>query len=113
MNEKILELITVRLDTLGVKIGVVGEQLWYVLIKQVRIEGWAYLGATGLLLLLVLILSLLAWSARKDRGDDTICCSILGLFIFACMLGTSYCGLARVFNPEFYALQEILRVFGK
>ncbi len=109
-----------RLDALAAKMGVTGQYLWGVLLRQAHVAVWEAVG--GLLLgAIAIIVGLLAlwWGIRqpKDKydclGDGALGAVVCGSISF--VLG-SIASLVNAFslptllmNPGYWALQDLIR----
>lgn len=122
MNEQLTKLLT----DLAEKLGTTAEHLWSVLIRQAYISGTA-----GIVITVILIASLIGWLKfilKKMRPDSRGCrewdygnnskewswmawgASVtLSLMVIACQYGD----ILGLFNPEFWALQQILKSVSK
>ena len=118
MNENVTKL----LETLAQKLGTTSEYLWRALLKQ------APIAATTTLIQITLIM-LFGWSLykihkrlmKKDANGDTLYYDheelavipmVMGAFIFGIMFICAFCSIDDVingyFNPEYWALRDIL-----
>ena len=100
------------LAKLADKLGTTAEHLWQVLIRQARVE---VVTDTGFILLTAVCLyGLWRWwkSALKRDPDDgemigLVICSICGLVLFIASLVNVYEIPTLIFNPEYWAIQQI------
>lgn len=108
-----------RIDALAAKMGVTGSHLWGVLIRQARIEGIEWLCWAALWISIASAGAYLAYRCHNspdDNWDDPVpigfcilasaICFLIGL---GCIGGTP----ALFLNPEYWALQQILKAVGK
>lgn len=124
-----------RLDVLGEKLGVAAGHLWYVLVRQGYAEAIASLVICVLLMLVIVMMLKMVIPAWKqglafslEQGSDKIRYPkdwpprilfpvILGTGIsiisFVVLAVNAYAGVMYLVNPEYFALQKILEVFGK
>jgi hypothetical protein len=109
MNEQTIQL----LDTYATKLGTTSELLWGVLLKQAPISATADL---ILLAFLFLIAGLCFWCSAKcfDNDDDgkatLFCVGVVFSILFTINGACSLSSIAGAYlNPEYWALQEILR----
>lgn len=117
MEEKAIEL----LEGLAQQLNTTADMLWACLLKQAHIEGMAWLIFYGLSLLVFLI----CWRVYKRRkiryeaeeidADSyisanlimAVVCVVLTIVIVSTVNST----LSALFNPEYWALQEVLKLF--
>ena len=118
MNEQMTQEIMKRIDVLAVKLGVTGQYLWGVLVKQAEVEAiedilsallFGVLAGIGLYIIKKMIK---IW--QSDEYDEvgimlgSIACFIavvVGLIGFVCCMISS---ITPIMNPEFFALRQIL-----
>lgn len=117
MSDEIMQII----DQLSERLQVPAEQIWSALLVQARIEGWI-----GLVMPVVLsfVLWVTAWRiyATKIRGKGLF--EVNEFWGIACMLAAvvavaiavvgacaSSMSIAGLFNPEYWALKEIMYLF--
>jgi hypothetical protein len=112
-----------RLDALAVKLGTTTEYLWGVLIKQAKVEAITSIATTILFLLMVGACAVVGrhiyratdWK-RDDNGDAgvvTAACWAVGVpCLFAAIL-YAYMLPTLLLNPEYWALQEVIRYIGR
>ena len=123
-----------RIDALGEKLGVAAGQLWEVLVAQHAVVNGIYFSATGLVFLVVGLVSMVLFfgslktgeenrKTMKDHYDNkyyrwravdvtrTAICSVLAILGLVAGLFTTLFNVPHLINPEYYALQDILRVF--
>lgn len=118
MNENVTKL----LETLAQKLGTISEYLWRALLKQAPI-------AATITLIQITLIMLFGWSLykihkrlmKKDANGDTLYYDheelavipmVMGAFIFGIMFICAFCSIDDVingyFNPEYWALRDIL-----
>lgn len=111
MNDQTTQL----LRELAERLGTTTEHLWGVLVRQAPLSGLTHLFCWGIA---ATIFTLSFKRIRKIDNDewDTPARSIatgiwaIGLLIFTCMLySDSQMIIAAFFNPEFWALKQILK----
>ena len=106
MQEELLK----RLDLLATKLGVAVEHLWAVLVRQGTVEGviGAFAAILGGVICLVSFKNLRA--AYQEYEDGTVVgwafLAFMSLIAFA--IGVDQA--KYLFNPEYFALQEVLRL---
>jgi len=121
MDKDLTAEILKRLDVLSEKLGTTATHLWAVLVKQAYITGIADSVAAGFMLFLVVVgykLLKAGWvAAVKDHWDDfpvRVIAGVLLVVVCAVLFGCSvYSAVLELGNPEYFALHEILTVFGK
>jgi hypothetical protein len=114
MKEEILS----RLDALALKLGVAVEHLWEILVRQGFVEGVC--GAIGLLLgsFGVCVSYKLFKKAFHDDIDDNLAggCIIAGVIIAILAIIFILIGffdIQYLFNPEYFALNKVLKIIGE
>ena len=100
-----------RLDALAETLGVASEHIWQILVQQGTVEG--IYGIVGMLLAFGFLMGALKlistdWNKLSDdrigqRGFGVFILTILGLILFL----SGYFNLGYLFNPEYFAIQEI------
>ena len=117
MKEKLMSM----LDVLAEKLGTTTELLWSVLVKQAEIESYIWLSWLlawlFLFSILVLIFIKAAYTGKKQNWEMWGCWYI-GVTASICIGITviAFCYsqyLIAAYNPEYWALNEILSTFGK
>lgn len=112
MNEEILQ----RIDALAAKLGVVGEHLWAVLVKQVQVDVIVASGVLGLWTALSILWYVTNRAAIKKHGFSDAMEFGVGRTIFFAMLVVvgiivwSACSpviLTGLLNPEYAALKKL------
>ena len=112
-----------RLDALAAKLGVTATHLWEVLVAQQALR-WMNVVAEVVALGVaagLLYVSCKVFGKHKDSGDMEEIVSFIGMLLFAvasagvlfCIIGDGTTAIKATINPEFYALQEVLKVLGK
>lgn len=126
MNKELQQQVFDALQALAEKLGTSAEYLWSVLLKQAYIEGmWHLAWATFWGVLLIVGISLLvrgcivlnsnAEVRRLSNRQEVIvafCFTAGGLSTLVGFIGfsvTSWHALVQLGNPEYWALQQILR----
>jgi hypothetical protein len=110
MDQEILQ----RIDTLAEKLGVVGEQLWTVLVLQVHIH--VIQKIIPIICGIIYIFLFYRWWSKLGKKDPFeyehpfvligwIVAVIMVIFIL--LESTDIIGM--IINPEYYALQKLLR----
>ena len=113
MSEQMQKELLARIDLLAAKFATTGSHLWEVMVKQQIINGWV--GVFWAALFLIATVVAVRWCLRKlSKGDyygdsfdlyfGTILIGVVGLYGFAISSGS----VARLFNPEYYALMDLL-----
>ncbi|MEW6016513.1 MAG: hypothetical protein AB1760_00400 [Pseudomonadota bacterium] len=112
--------ITLILDELAKRFGATAEHLWAVMVKQQVVRGGVDLAVAGFFLLLLVAACVAeVWAVRHDDGlhdaSETVGTAALlvgipSLFLF--VTAAAY-GTFALLNPEYYALQSILRALGR
>ena len=104
--------ITPLLEQLAEKMGVVTDVLWVALLKQAAVHGTIY-AAMGVALVALCVLFVWrgrdAWEDLDDTGVFYYCTAGLLLFVVIAYLTELPRTLAALFNPEYWALTEILK----
>jgi len=112
-----------RLDALSEKLGVAAGHLWGVLVRQGIAEGvqwliWAL--CFGALFLVALWWFKKSYAAVKECNWNDDGAGFSTVFSFLALIGTTIGffanlsdALMRFVNPEYFALQKILELFGK
>jgi len=107
-----------RLDVLAEKMGTTAQYLWHILVKQGFATGVADLTTAGLLLIPAVALVFLGKKLLKLASTtgyeppETMggIASLAVAILLAVAVGTNlYNGLLEVINPEYFALQELLK----
>ena len=112
MNEATIKMV----EKLAAKLGTTTEMLWGVLIKQAPIEGWSRILG---IIIFGIIFAVTAKLISKRTETDEYCDNLrwfLWLFwsmfflFFIVIIASSISGIVASFiNPEYWALQKILR----
>jgi len=116
-----------RLDALGEKLGVAAGHIWQVLVRQSIVEGiaslvLAVLGIIGLIVAIkVIIWSQKTGEAKADANGDWpahslfwFCASLIGIVVSTISICINVYGcVTRLGNPEYFALEYIMSLFGK
>ena len=123
MNDQNIATALQLLEALGKKLGTTGEYLWGVLLRQAAIFGWMMAGfyllaAIGSPLLLIKTYRFWQRTAIQARQNHEFTPDFpIALFTGSLMLVSSFMffllieinsTLAALFNPEFWAFQEVL-----
>ena len=115
MSDEILK----RLDALAAKLGIATEHLWSVLVKQGTVEGAygvAMMAAGAGLILCGALLGRKALSKESMNSDGPerfigfLIPAMVGTVFGFISIGAGFFLTKYLFNPEMYALTEILRV---
>lgn len=116
MNNEVIEKVFEYIDVLAQKLGVATEFVFKTLIVQMFIEGIVW----SLILIVLLIASIIIYkkvisfvtTVLNDIKEPLIFLStfILLLIIIIVITYLPY-NIMKIFNPEYYALKEILDVF--
>jgi formate hydrogenlyase subunit 3/multisubunit Na+/H+ antiporter MnhD subunit len=120
MNEKVIDKATEYIDALAAKLGVAAEHVYEVLVHQKVMEGVVYS------IFLPLVLAILIWVFFKikkslDEYDGyneegfiialiITAVVILVMFIVNVVVLPDY--VMQIFNPEYYAIREIIDALG-
>jgi hypothetical protein len=110
-----------RVDALAAKLGVTAQYLWGVLIRQAKFEAVSIFLAIGAccLVTLLVFLKYREVAAREDSPclDDhpalsfaTTGIALMDVFIVALSIRLLP---TLLFNPEYYALEKVLKALGK
>jgi hypothetical protein len=124
MNEQLQEKIMQYIDQIAKSLGVASEYVFETLVRQKYVEGWVL---SIVLIIGVLALSLLTfkfarytinnWNDLCEKDIEFIfllTLSIFGILNLVFVLATILSlpdKILQIFNPEYYALKEILEVF--
>lgn len=109
MNEQTNQLIR----ELAEKLGTTSEYLWQALIRQAPIEAWTHLLICGFLIMLAV--SALRWirNETEEIGEwqvgVVIAFSVIGFIAVLFLIMESRMIVAGLFNPEYWALKQILK----
>lgn len=104
-----------RIDVLAEKLGVASGQLWSVMIAQARIEGITMLIIAGVLALVAVGLARLVkrfWRSEDDDGVIVVGGSVGCVAASAIAFGYAIGSLTPLLNPQYWALQEIIKQLG-
>lgn len=100
------------LDEIGERIGPAGEYAWELTVRQVYIEGWAWLLAGIVVLAFAILLSgLLAYRFIGHRQwSDGATASVLmyGVIAWLVALPMVVVNLTVLLNPEYHAMTRLL-----
>lgn len=109
MNEEILA----RVDALAAALGVAASQIWAITVKQAFISGVGMVVLLALGLVLFLIGIAIGIKSRNDTGGIrpviTVVTGVIGVFLLLVSAIESQSTLAALFNPEYWALDDIAR----
>lgn len=121
--EKISDELLKRLDLLAQKLGVTIEHLWQVLVRQAYIE--AYFAIFWVILSVVLVTVACRYIVKtidiavKNNYDERLSGRIVMSFVLGILALTSLMAaltqcsdFGYLFNPEFYALDQVRILFG-
>jgi len=121
--EKISEELLKRLDLLAQKLGVTIEHLWQVLVRQAYVE--AYFAIFSIISSVVLVTVACRYIVKtidiavEDNYDKRlsgriVLSFVLGILAVICLLTAlfQYSNLGYLFNPEFYALEQVRILLG-
>ena len=102
--------ITPLLEKLAEKLGTNLDLLWETVVRQQIFEGYWEIGISGLFLFLFIGACFLFRYGFKEEDDD-ICTAgvVIGTLTLIIMLFVAYQGTGRLYNPEYFALKEIMR----
>jgi hypothetical protein len=113
-----------RLDALAAKLGVTGNHVWTILVKQARVEA-----AKDLIFALIAVGALagcikgfrLLWKRSRALKNDAstglnddgegfgaICLALIGTFALMVAVHYSMATVTELINPEYFALQQII-----
>lgn len=121
MNES-MEKVFEYIDTLAIKLGVASEHVYGMLVKQHFTEGFVKIGLGVCVLIIgIVILKFMKKVINKYQRDEeeeneiaTIGLTILLMSLLASIvIFNVYHGVLRVVNPEYYAIEEVLKLFKK
>lgn len=105
MNEEILK----RIDALAAKLGVTAQYLWGVMVREAKVEGSLDGG------LCVICAAVSFWCGRRavamiNSEDDVAILPIIIAFVTGVFaLGFAYSSISGFANPEYFALNGILK----
>lgn len=119
-----------RLDALGEKLGTTAGHLWEVLVRQGMAEGIGDLVLAFLcLVVFVICYKIVRWMYKEaplDKPDSIydmpwkarylvpgIIATIVGIFSGVGIFVNLYQGVLWAVNPEYFALEKVLSLFGK
>lgn len=105
MNQEILD----RIDALAAKLGVVGEHLWAVLIRQVYIEAGLFMLSAGVAGALSVFL-VRVWNRSPEYDRDVFLGIAITLSVVAFIF--TLAGISGLANAEYHALEKILSKVG-
>lgn len=115
-----------RIDALGEKLGVAAEQLWEVLVTQHTVVNGLFFSAVGVTFLVVGLAAASRIPGSIQEGDknanekgdwtgaDAVkMVALVLLTVIGVVAGviTTLVNVPHLINPEYYALQDILRIF--
>lgn len=111
MTDEVLK----RLDALAAKLGVASAHLWEVLTRQARIEAiedvfWALMWLT-ISVFLGFVSKILFF--KKEQPDAGLVVAIVSLVCFVAACGCISNTPGMFFNPEYWALKQILDTLKK
>ena len=101
------------LTELSAKLGVAGENLWKILIKQQYVDG--FISLIDMLLIGGIIAGIIwimrkNWNAVKDEGGVWVIVFFVGIFLIL-LFAHAYTGAIEHFvNPEYQALEDIFKM---
>lgn len=112
MKDEILK----RVDALAATLGVATKELWRILVQQARVEaymaiGYTLVGAIGVAIATKVFFNGIKAGNEDGWNDFPVGASFgaLGLFVFTIVFFVNLYGVwTPLFNPEFYALHQIL-----
>lgn len=120
MDEKLLGEATKYIDAVASKLGVAGEHVYGLLVKQAMIGGVMNLVVAVILLgvayALVRLTKWLFSSGKAFSSDSTPLGIFSGFFALITLflgLDCAYTGVGALINPEYYAIKEILDAFNQ
>lgn len=112
-----------RFDILANKLGTTSEYLWHILVKQGQIHAvelsiGLLLACIGLIVGIRLFLNGIKVRKANKKDEDaglhlTIPGTLLMVFCTVSIIVISVSLPTLIFNPEYFALEEILKVFGR
>ena len=117
MDKEAVQIVMDKLEVLASKLGVTGEYMFGVYVKQAFITGISNIALTILIVLAVIGLSF--WGFKRIPNDDVeegeeACLIILSvvtiIFLAVCFFYKIPESVTCFYNPEYYALKELLNV---
>ena len=123
-----------RLDALGEKLGVAATQLWEVLVQQHAIVNGVFFSLVGVAFLVLAVIASVLFFRAMRAGDENakvgkdcydkptslwrdadvtkvVVCAIAAVACLAAGIGVTLANVPHFINPQYYALQDILKVF--
>src|SRR5690606_20139472 len=107
MNEQLTQYI----DTIAAKLGVAAEHVYGVLVQQAYVNGIRGL-VTGVLLLTItaFLIPLIIRGFKTNNEEMVIFLLLISVIAVVFGFGFTYSGVGELFNPEYYAIRELLDV---
>ena len=111
MSTELAQILAVLSETFGTTV----EHLWGVIVRQKLTEGTMYIVVPGTLLMLLTLLVRHIFVVSEEEPDETLAAFSLAGFVVIVVLAAIAIplGVLMILNPEYYALQEILRAIGR
>lgn len=122
MDTKVTEKVFEYIDALALKLGVASEHVYGVLVKQAVVSGMVNgIVLTVIPLVFLLVTIILArqvkWksSSYQSEKEESFTMASIGFGIFFLLTFLIFCLFApdqyiKIFNPEYFAIKEILSV---
>lgn len=114
----VTEKIGAGLAALAESLKVPASEVWRILVTQAALEGRLYLAVCGLILglwaAMAVVVPKIARYEKEREGEIFDTCAGSGFTAVVTLILFLKClwsGITMTANPEYYALQEILRVF--
>lgn len=101
-----------RVDALASSMGMTAEQMWPYYVKQHTVEGTIHIVVWVLFFVCgtaFIITGLVLGRKRDDTWGYTLC-GIIAVVTSVCLL--SFVGLPKRLNPEYYAIQSVVKHVG-
>lgn len=116
MDEKLIAELLARLDVMTAKLGVAGEALWHIFVRQAVISAWVDVAVCALIFIAWWPFIKLVKRAVKIENEDGKVASVmvLGLAGFALAICTAVAITSAsvivtgIVNPEFAAFQKLV-----
>lgn len=112
---QLIEKFGIKLDgyveVLASKTGMATEHFWPVFVRQQQIEGFTYIGVPLLAFVVLFFITVRLYKNPKTRDSgDFIPTTIVSIIVFIGLLITTAGNLPKIFNPEYAAVQEVVKM---